>query len=90
LANSTKTNIRTLTSFYYFTKHTKTLKNLGARARAVSASRLAESSDKALCNYSTAVKQAPFSAVSALKAYKAFTPKINQDKRLLIIITLKA
>jgi hypothetical protein len=43
-----------------------------------------------LRNYSAAVKQAPFSAASALKAYKAFTLKINQNKRLLIAITLKA
>jgi hypothetical protein len=66
------------------------LKNSRAQARTVSASRLAESSNKALCNYSAAVKQAPSSAASALRAHKAFTPKVNQDKRLLITITLKA
>jgi hypothetical protein len=38
---------------------------------------LAELSNKALCNYSTAVKQAPFFIAFALKAYKAFTSKIN-------------
>jgi hypothetical protein len=53
------------------------LKNLGAQAKAVLALRLAESSDKALCNYSAAVKQASPSAASALKAHKAFIPKVN-------------
>jgi hypothetical protein len=90
LAGSTKTNTRTLTSSYYLTGHAKTLKNSGARARAVSASRLAESSDKASRNYSAAVKQAPFPVASALRAHKAFTPKVDQDKRLLVAITLKA
>jgi hypothetical protein len=46
--------------------------------------------DKTLRNYSAAVKQAPSSAASALRAHKAFTLKVNQDKRLLIVITLKA
>jgi hypothetical protein len=53
------------------------LKNSGAQARAVLALRLAESSDKALRNYSVAVKQALFSAAFALKAYKAFTLKVD-------------
>jgi hypothetical protein len=66
------------------------LKNLGAQAKAVSASRLAESSDKALRNYSAAVKQALPPTASALRAYKASTPKVNQNKRLLIAITLEA
>jgi hypothetical protein len=66
------------------------LKNLKAQARAVLALRLAESSNKALCNYNAAVKQAPSFAASALRAHKAFIPKVNQDKRLLIVITLKA
>jgi hypothetical protein len=43
-----------------------------------------------LRNYSAAVKQAPFFATSALKVYKALTPKINQNKRLLIAIILEA
>jgi hypothetical protein len=43
-----------------------------------------------LCNYSAAVKQASFFVVFALKAHKAFIFKVNQDKRLLIVITLKA
>jgi hypothetical protein len=43
-----------------------------------------------LRNYSTAAKQAPFLVTSALKAHKAFTFKVNQDKRLLIVIILKA
>jgi hypothetical protein len=51
---------------------------------------LTESSDKALRNYSTAVKQAPPPAAFALRAHKAFTSKVNQDKKLLIAITLKA
>jgi hypothetical protein len=51
---------------------------------------LAKSSDKTLRNYSAAVKQAPSPAASALKAYKAFTSKVNQDKRLLIAIILEA
>jgi hypothetical protein len=38
---------------------------------------LAESSDKALYNYSVVVKQALFFAVFALKAHKAFTFKVN-------------
>jgi hypothetical protein len=66
------------------------LKNLRAQARAVSALCLAESSDKALRNYSAAVKRAFSSAVSALKVHKVFTPKVNQDKRLLVAITLEA
>jgi hypothetical protein len=41
---------------------------------------LAESSNKASRNYSAAVKQAPLPAASALRAYKTFTPKVNQDK----------
>jgi hypothetical protein len=43
-----------------------------------------------LYNYNAAVKQASFPAVFVLKAYKAFTLKINQNKRLLIVIILKA
>jgi hypothetical protein len=53
------------------------LKNLGAQAKAVSASRLAESSDKALRNYNVAIKQAPSLAALALRAHKAFTPKVD-------------
>jgi hypothetical protein len=53
------------------------LKNLGARAKAVSALHLAELSNKALCNYSAAVKQAPFSAAFVLRVYKAFIFKVN-------------
>jgi hypothetical protein len=53
------------------------LKNSGAQAKAVLALCLAELSNKALCNYSVAVKQAPFSAALALKAHKAFTLKVN-------------
>jgi hypothetical protein len=90
LASNTKINTRTFIFFYYLTRHAKTLKNSGAQARAASASRLAESSDKALCNYSAAVKQALSSAASALRAHKAFIFKVDQDKRLLIVITLKA
>jgi hypothetical protein len=37
-----------------------------------------------------AAKQAPFLATFALRAYKALTLKVNQDKRLLVIIILKA
>jgi hypothetical protein len=77
LANNTKINTKTLTFFYYFTRHAKTLKNSEAQARAVSALCLTESSDKALCNYSAAVKWAFSSAVSALKAHKAFIPKVD-------------
>jgi hypothetical protein len=77
LVNSTKTNTKTLIFFYYLTKHTKTLKNSEAQAKAVLALCLAELSNKALCNYNTAVKQAPPSAILALKAHKAFTFKIN-------------
>jgi hypothetical protein len=66
------------------------LKNSGAQAKAVSALRLAESSDKALRNYSAAVKQVLSSAASALRAHKAFTLKVDQDKRLLIAIILEA
>jgi hypothetical protein len=51
---------------------------------------LAELSNKALRNYNVAVKQAPFSAVLALRAHKAFILKINQNKKLLITIILKA
>jgi hypothetical protein len=58
LTNNTKTNTKTLIFSYYLTKHAKTLKNLKTQAKAVSASRLAESSDKASRNYSAAVKQA--------------------------------
>jgi hypothetical protein len=65
------------------------LKNLGAQAKAVSALRLAESSNKALYNYSAAARQAAFFAAFALKAYKAFIFKVNQNKRLLIAIILK-
>jgi hypothetical protein len=53
------------------------LKNSEAQARAVSALRLAKSSNKALYNYSTAAKQAPFLAAFVLKAHKAFTFKVN-------------
>jgi hypothetical protein len=77
LADSTKTNTRTLIFFYYLTRHAKTLKNLEAQAKAVLALCLAESSDKAPRNYSAAVKQAPFSAVFALRAHKAFTLKVD-------------
>jgi hypothetical protein len=77
LAGSTKTNTRTLISSHYLTRHAETLKNSEARARAVSASRLAESSDKALRNYSAAVKRAPPSAASALRAHKASIPKVD-------------
>jgi hypothetical protein len=77
LASSTKTNTRTLTFSYYLTRHVKTLKNSEAQARAVSALRLTKSNDKALRNYSAAVKQAPFSAVLTLRVYKAFTFKVN-------------
>jgi hypothetical protein len=90
LAGSIKTNTRTFISSYYLTGHAETLKNLRAQARAVSASRLAESSNKAPRNYSAAVKRAPSSAASALRAHKAFTPKVDQDKRLLVTITLEA
>jgi hypothetical protein len=38
---------------------------------------LAKLSDKALRNYSAAIKQAPFLTAFALKAHKAFTPKVN-------------
>jgi hypothetical protein len=77
LASNTKTNTKTLISSYYLTKHAKTLKNLRTQARVVLALCLAKSSDKALCNYNTAVKQAPFSAAPALKAHKASTFKVN-------------
>jgi hypothetical protein len=53
------------------------LKNLETQARAVSALCLAELSNKALCNYNTAVKQAPFFAAFALKAHKAFISEVN-------------
>jgi hypothetical protein len=53
------------------------LKNSEAQAKAISALCLTELSNKALCNYSTAVKQAPFFAVPALKAHKAFIFKVN-------------
>jgi hypothetical protein len=66
------------------------LKNSGAQARAVLTSRLAELSDKTLRNYSTAVKQAPPFAASVLRAHKVFILKVNQNKRLLITITLEA
>jgi hypothetical protein len=90
LAGSTKTNTRTLTSSYHLTGHAETLKNSGARARAASASRLAESSDKAPRNYSAAVKRAPPPAAPAPRAHKASTPKVDQDKRLLVAITPEA
>jgi hypothetical protein len=77
LANSTKTNIKTLTFSYYLTEHAKTLKNSEAQAKAVLALYLAESSDKALRNYSAAVKQTPFFTAFALKAHKAFILKVN-------------
>jgi hypothetical protein len=77
LTNSTKTNNKIFTFFYYLTKHAKTLKNSGAQARAVLASRLAELSNKALRNYNTAVKRAPFFAALALRAHKASTSKVN-------------
>jgi hypothetical protein len=83
-------SIKTLTSSHYLTRHAKTLKDSEAQARAVLVSRFAESSNQALRNYSAAAKQAPFLATSALKAHKAFTPKVDQDKRLLVVITLKA
>jgi hypothetical protein len=38
---------------------------------------LAKSSDKASRNYSAAVKQAFFFTAFALKAHKAFTPKVD-------------
>jgi hypothetical protein len=66
------------------------LKNLRAQAKAVLVLCFAKSSDQALRNYSAAAKQAPFFATSALRAHKAFTPKVNSDKRLLVIIILKA
>jgi hypothetical protein len=43
-----------------------------------------------LRNYSAAAKQASFLVTFALRAYKAFTSKVNQDKRLLIAIILEA
>jgi hypothetical protein len=86
LTDSTKT----LTFSHHFTGHTKILKDLGARARAVSVSRFTELSDQAPRNYSTAAKQAPSLATPALRAHKALTPKVDQDKRLLIAITLEA
>jgi hypothetical protein len=73
LASSTKT----LTFSYYLTRHTKTLKNLEAQAKAVLVLCFVKSSDQALRNYSAAVKQAPFFATSALRAHKALTLKIN-------------
>jgi hypothetical protein len=86
LTGSTKT----LTFSYHLTGHAETLKNSGARARAASVLRFAESSDQALRNYSAAAKQAPSLATSALRAHKALTPKIDQDKRLLVAIILEA
>jgi hypothetical protein len=86
LTGSTKT----LTSSHYFIRHAKTLKDSGARARAVLVSRFAESSDQAPCNYSTAAKRAPSLVTPALRAHKALTSKIDQDKRLLVAITLEA
>jgi hypothetical protein len=53
------------------------LKNSEAQAKAVLASRLAESSDKALRNYSAAVKRAFSPTAFALRAYKAFTSKVD-------------
>jgi hypothetical protein len=38
-------SIKTLTFFYYFIRHAKTLKNLRAQAKAVSVSRFIKSSD---------------------------------------------
>jgi hypothetical protein len=66
------------------------LKDSEAQARAALVSRFTESSDQALRNYNTAAKQAPLLAISALKAHKALTFKVNQNKRLLIAITLEA
>jgi hypothetical protein len=37
-----------------------------------------------------AIKRAPPLAAFALRAYKAFTSKVNQNKRLLVAITLEA
>jgi hypothetical protein len=56
------------------------LKNSGTQARAALALRLAESSDKTPRNYSAAVKQAPPSAASALRAHKVFTSKVQSDR----------
>jgi hypothetical protein len=53
------------------------LKDSEAQARAVLVLCFAKSSDQALRNYNTAIKQAPFLATSALKAHKAFTSKVN-------------
>jgi hypothetical protein len=83
-------NIKTLTFFHYLTRHAKTLKDLEARARAVLVLRFAKSSDQAPRNYSTAAKRASLLITSALRAHKALTLKVDQDKRLLIVITLKA
>jgi hypothetical protein len=83
-------NTKTLTFSYHLTGHAKTLKNSEARARATSVSRFAKSSDQALRNYSAAAKQAPLLATSALRAHKALTPKVNQDKRLLVAIISEA
>jgi hypothetical protein len=73
LTSSTKT----LITFYHLIRHAKTLKDLGAQAKAVLVLCFAESNDQALRNYSAAIKQAPFLATSALKAHKALTPKVN-------------
>jgi hypothetical protein len=70
-------SIKTLTSSHYLTEHAETLKDLGARARAVSVSRFAELSDQAPRNYSAAAKQAPSLATPTLKAHKALTPKVD-------------
>jgi hypothetical protein len=51
---------------------------------------LAKLNNNALHNYRPAVKQAPFLTAFALRTHKAFTSKINQNKRLLIAIILKA
>jgi hypothetical protein len=84
LASSTKT----LTSFYYLTKHVKTLKNSEAKARAILVLCLAKSDDQALYNYNVVTKQAPSLVTLALRAHKAPTPKINQNKKLLIVIII--
>jgi hypothetical protein len=52
------------------------LKNSEAQAKAVSASRLTKLSNKALYNYSAAVKQAS-PAAFALRTHKAFILKVD-------------
>jgi hypothetical protein len=70
-------NTKTLTFSYYLTKHAETLKDLGTQARAVLVLCFAKSSDQALRNYSVAAKRAPFLVISALRAHKALTSKVN-------------